>query len=304
MVNISRIDLNLFVVFNAIYTAGGISRASAELKLTQSAISHALARLRKLLNDPLFVRQGNEMVPTPLANEIIASVRRALREIEDSLNQLHSFEPATSSKQFKIGLRSSVEAVIFPLLVHRIRSQAPNVEVISLHHNRDALQSHLATGDMDIVLDALLPRIQNVSYLKLGGGKLVVACRHDHPRVTDALDLATYLELDHILSTSRSHGQGIEDIALHKLGFHRRIKIRCQHYWTACQLAAGSDLVVTLPEGYAHSINAKLGNRIVPFPLDVPAYDLYLYWHASAEADPANRWLREQILATHRETLA
>lgn len=303
MVNISRVDLNLFVVFDAIYTEGGISRASAELKLTQSAISHALARLRELLKDPLFVRQGNAMVPTQLANELIAPVRRALREIEGSLNQLNSFDPATSRKQFKIGLRSSVEAVMFPLLVQRIRAQAPDVELVSLHHDRDTLQGQLATGDVDIILDALLPRIQNVSFLRLGWGRLVVACRQDHPRVTEALDLATYLELDHVLATSRRRGRGIEDVALHKLGYQRRVKVRCQHYWTACQLVAGSDLIATLPEQFARSINDRLGNRVVPFPLDVPAYDLYVYWHASAEADPANRWLREQIIATHRDAL-
>lgn len=303
MVNISRVDLNLFVVFDAIYTEGGITRASDTLKLTQPAISHALARLRDLLKDPLFVRQGHEMVPTPLANELIGPVRRALREIEGSLNQLNSFDPETSRKQFKIGLRTIVEAATFPLLVQRVQATAPGVEVVSLHHDRETLQSQLATGAMDVILDVLLPRIQNVSYQQLGGGKLVVACRHDHPRVSDQLDLATYLDLDHVLSTSRRRGQGVEDIALHKLGYQRRVKVRCQHYWTACKLAAGSDMVVTMPERYARAINGPLGNRVVPFPLDVPSYDLYLYWHSSAESDPANRWLREQIIASHRESL-
>lgn len=88
MINISRIDLNLFVVFDAIYTEGGITRASAILKLTQPAVSHALARPRTLVDDPLFVRQGHSMSPTPVAHELIGPVRRAIAEIEVSLNQL------------------------------------------------------------------------------------------------------------------------------------------------------------------------------------------------------------------------
>ncbi|KQW40121.1 LysR family transcriptional regulator [Rhizobacter sp. Root404] len=302
VVNVSRVDLNLFVVLDAIYTEGGITRASERLNLTQPAISHALARLRELVDDPLFVREGHAMVPTPAAHALIGPVRRALKEIEGSLNRLKQFDPATSTRAFRIGMRHIVESATLPALAQRLRAQAPHVQIVSAHHDRDALHGALATGELDAVIDVLLPRVQHVSYQLLAGGRMVVAVRAGHPRVGDTLDLATYLEVEHVMTSSRRSGPGLEDLALQRLGHERRVAVRCQHHWTACQLVASSDLLLTMPERYAGSANAALGNRLLPFPLATPANDLYLYWHANADAEPGNRWLREQIrncLADH-----
>jgi DNA-binding transcriptional LysR family regulator len=297
VVNVSRVDLNLFVVLDAIYTEGGITRASERLNLTQPAISHALARLRELVDDPLFVREGHAMVPTPAAHALIGPVRRALKEIEGSLNQLKQFDPGTSTRAFRIGMRHIVESATLPALAQRLRAHAPQVQIASAHHDRDALHGALATGELDAVIDVLLPRVQHVSYQQLAGGGMVVAVRAGHPHVGGTLDLATYLEMEHVMTSSRRSGPGLEDLALQRLGHERRVAVRCQHHWTACQLVACSDLLLTMPERYAGSANAALGNRLLPFPLATPANDLYLYWHANADAEPGNRWLREQIRA-------
>jgi DNA-binding transcriptional LysR family regulator len=297
MVNVSRIDLNLFVVLDAIYTEGGITRASERLALTQPAISHALARLRELVGDPLFVREGHAMVPTAAAHALIGPVRRALKEIEGSLNQLQAFDPATSTRAFRIGMRHIVESAALPDLALRVRAAAPQVQLAAVHHDRDALHGALATGELDAVVDVLLPRAPHVSYQLLAGGKLVVAVRAGHPAVGASLDLPTYLALDHVMTSSRRSGPGLEDLALQRLGHERRVAVRCQHHWTACQLVASSDLLLTMPERYAGTANAVLGNRLLPFPIEAAASDLYLYWHANADAEPGNRWLREQIRA-------
>lgn len=297
VVNVSRVDLNLFVVLDAIYTEGGITRASERLNLTQPAISHALARLRELVGDPLFVREGHTMMPTAAAHALIGPVRRALKEIEGSLNQLQHFDPATSTRSFRIGMRHVVESATLPELALRVRAQAPHVSLAAVHHDRDALHGALATGELDAAIDVLLPRVPQVSYERLAGGKMVVAVRADHPRVRDTLDLATYLALDHVMTSSRRSGPGLEDLALQRLGHERRVVVRCQHHWTACQLVASSDLLLTMPERYAGTANAVLGNRLLPFPVAAAANDLYLYWHANADAEPGNRWLREQMRA-------
>jgi DNA-binding transcriptional LysR family regulator len=303
VVNVSRVDLNLFVVLDAIYTEGGITRASEHLNLTQPAISHALSRLRELVDDPLFVREGHAMVPTAAAHALIGPVRRALKEIEGSLNQLKRFEAATSTRRFRIGMRHIVESAALPDLARRIRAQAPQVQLAAVHHDRDALHGALATGELDAVIDVLLPRVPHVSYQRLAGGRMVVAMRADHPRVGASLDLPTYLELEHVMTSSRRTGPGLEDLALQRLGHERRVVVRCQHHWTACQLVASSDLLLTMPGRYAGSANAALGNRLLPFPLDMPANDLYLYWHANAEEEPGNHWLRAQIRACLSDAL-
>ncbi|MCW7541388.1 LysR family transcriptional regulator [Aquabacterium sp. A7-Y] len=301
MVNITRIDLNLFVVLDAIYTEGGITRASERLSLTQPAISHALARLREMLNDPLFVREGHRMVPTALTHELIGPVRRALKEIESSLNQLNHFDPASCSKTFTVGVRHIVESATIPALTARIRAVAPHVGIAAMHHDRNALHSALASGELDVAIDALLPRAPGVSFRLLGGSRFIVAARAGHPRVRDALSLDEYLQLEHVLATSRKSGPGMEDMALQRLGLERKLVARCQHYWTACQMVAMTDLVLTMPERYAATANAALNNQLLPFPLDVAGPDVYLYWHENAENDPTNRWLREQVVACFAE---
>ena len=90
----------------------------------------------------------------------------------------------------------------------------------------------------------------------------------------------------------------MEDMELSRLGFQRRIKLRCQHYWTACKVVSSSNLLLTMPERYARSTNEPLANQLIPFPIDMTARDIFLYWHASAENDQANRWLRENIIAS------
>src|ERR1700712_332475 len=117
MMHISRVDLNLFIVFEAIYAEGSVTRASLKLNLTQPAISHALGRLRVMFDDPLFVRQGHLMVSTPLARSIIEPVRQSLRGFEVTLNKLNRFEPASTEKEFTLALRDVLESTVLPPLM-------------------------------------------------------------------------------------------------------------------------------------------------------------------------------------------
>ncbi|HEU0204237.1 MAG TPA: LysR family transcriptional regulator, partial [Burkholderiaceae bacterium] len=144
-------------MLDAIYTERGITRASERLNLTQPAVSHALARLRELLDDPLFVRDGKVMIPTATAHELIEPVRRALSEIESSLNRLQRFDPAVSTRHFKIGMRHVVESAGVPELMRRLRAEAPGVQLTTLLNERQTLGSALASGELDAALDMLLP---------------------------------------------------------------------------------------------------------------------------------------------------
>ncbi len=298
MKNISRIDLNLFVVFDAIYTEASITRASEVLALSQPAVSHALARLRTLVDDPLFVRTGHTMQPTPVARELISPVRRAIAEIDGSLRQLSAFDPGTSRREFTIGMRSIVESTAIPDLMQQISGSAPGIQVSAVHHSRTDFQSDLTSGALAAVVDVLLPLTHDIHNLRLVGGAMVVVARNDHPVVQGHISLQTYLAQEHVLASSRKTGPGIEDMELSRLGYQRRVKLRCQHYWTACKVVSGSDLLFTMPERYARATNGPLGNQLIPFPMEVSAHDIFLYWHASAEHDQANRWLRNNIIAT------
>jgi DNA-binding transcriptional LysR family regulator len=294
-VHIRGIDLNLLVVLDAIITEGGITRAAGKLNLTQPAISHALGRLRILFDDPLFVRDGRTMRATPMARSLAGPVRRALRGLEVMLTETESFDPATSQRRFTIGVRDVFEATLLPPLMRAVQRVAPRVEVAALMVGRSELEAEMAAGRLDAALDVRWPMSEAVRRQRIAEERLVVIMRRRHPVVKGSLDLDGYLAQEHIAVSSRRSGQGPVDQELARLGLRRHVRLRCQHYFAACRVAAMTNLLLTMPEQYARIVNRNLPNRVLPLPLAMPPLDAYLYWHADADRDPANRWLREQL---------
>ncbi len=295
--HISRIDLNLFVVLDAIYREGNITRASQALKLSQPALSHALGRLRELLKDPLFVRQGSTMAPTPLTRHLIGPVRQALQTLELSVQENQRFDPGQTRRTFHLGLRDLLEVTILPAFIRTLQDQAPGIDVASVRTERRTLEADLASGTLDLVLDIPLPASDSIRQRQVSQDRLIVVSRADHPAIPDELTLEIYLDQTHVLVSSRRQGRGLEDFELNWAGHRRQIGLRCQHYFAACRVVSQTDWLLTMPEQYARITNAQFGNRIYPFPLPTQSLDVHLYWHANVDHDPANQWLREQCIA-------
>ena len=296
MRRLARFDLNLLQVFDAIYAKGGVSAAARHLNLSQPAISHALAKLRDAFDDPLFVRQGNKLVPTPAARAIAGPVREALRGLDAALDAAVFFDPAQSTREFRIGVRLSGEMPRFASLVARVRSEAPHVALASVTFRRRDLVMALANADLDLALDVSLPANDRLSRHYLGTEPLVVVARKGHPRVDGAIDLDTYLALDHVVATARPYGPGIEDMALDRMGLVRRVAVRCQHAITAWQIIATSDMLFALPRSHAAVLDAVWPMQLLALPLPIEPGGSYLYWHQAAEADPGLAWLRAIIV--------
>ena len=296
MRRLARFDLNLLQIFDAIHSKGGVSAAARHLNLSQPAISHALAKLRDAFDDPLFVRQGNKLVPTPAARAIAGPVREALRGLDAALDAAASFDPVQSTREFRIGVRLSGEMPRFSSLVSRIFAEAPHVALASVTFRRRDLVTALANGDLDLALDVALPTDERLCRHFLGTEPLVVVARKGHPRVDGAIDLDTYLALDHVVATARPHGPGIEDMALERMGLGRRVAVRCQHAITAWQIIAGSDMLYSLPRSHAEVLDAVWPMQLLDLPLPVDRGGTYLYWHQAAQADPALEWLRRIII--------
>lgn len=293
--HISRIDLNLLVVLDAIFAEGGITKASHKLNLTQPAVSHALGRLRDVFGDPLFVRDGRNLAPTPFARNLIGPVRQSLRGIEIALAEVEHFDPATSKRKFTIGVRDFLEARALPPLMNRISALAPSVDIAAIHVERRVLEGELASGRLDAALDIWLAPPDYIQRARVIDDGFVVLVRQDHPLAQGSIDLDSYLALDHVLVSARTTGPGLEDIELARLGLSRHVRLRCQHYFAGCRVVSQTDLALTMTEHYARIANEQFGNQLLPFPLESPGLDAYLYWHANVENDPANRWLRAQI---------
>jgi DNA-binding transcriptional LysR family regulator len=297
MMHISRVDLNLFIVFEAIYAEGSVTRASLKLNLTQPAISHALGRLRVMFDDPLFVRQGHLMVSTPLARSIIEPVRHSLRGFEVTLNKLNRFDPASTEKEFTLALRDVLESTVLPPLMVALEHDAPHARVAAVQVDRRELESELQAGTLDCAIDVLLPLAPDIRHARILADRTLVVARRGHPRLQGDITLDQYLAEEHILASSRRKGPGIEDFELSRIGMQRKVRLRCQHYFAACRVVSQTDLLLTMPERYARVANQQFDNQLLPLPLEMPAWDVYLYWHANVEDDPANKWLRERLTA-------
>lgn len=298
---INRIDLNLLIAFDAIFTEGGITRAAEKMHLSQPAVSHALARLRELFDDPLFERDGRKMVPTPKARGLIGTVQRSLRDLQIMFNDLERFDPATSEKTFTVGMRDLLEAGVLPELASQLVTTAPHIDVSSVRLTRPELEAELAAGVLDVALDVLQPVSDAIHVRRVAQDRMVVVARQGHPHIGKKFTLEQYLSQSHIQISSRRSGQSFEDVELSRLGIHRRIRIRCQNAYAAFRILSETDLLLTIAENYARSLAPLFNAQIVPLPLDTAPFDAYLYWHSNVDNDPGNMWLRECIQAIYRD---
>ncbi|MCY1408539.1 PCP degradation transcriptional activation protein [compost metagenome] len=256
-------------------------------------MSNALARLRETFNDPLFVRTAQGMVPTPMAQNIIGPVRNALSLLRVSVQESRIFNPLQANKTFRISMTDLTEAVILPPLFQRLRRQAPTVVIESFLCKRRETTKELAAGRLDFAVDAPLNTDPQVRHVKLMQDHYVCAMRKGHPLNKEKISLDEYLGMTHIHISSRRNGLGYVDLALGKMGLQRKVALRSQHYLMASQVLQQTDMVMTVPERFAR----RHGLDFVSLPVkDVPPVETHLYWHESTDQDPANRWMREQMI--------
>ncbi|GGI95678.1 LysR family transcriptional regulator [Halopseudomonas pertucinogena] len=292
--NLSKVDLNLFIVFDAIYTEANLTRAGQIVGITQPAVSNALARLRDTFNDPLFVRTAQGMVPTPMAQNIITPVRQALQLLRVSVQESRSFNPTEANKTYRISMTDLTEAVILPHLAGRIRRLAPNINIDSFLTRRRETTKELAAGRLDFAIDAPLNTDPQVRHVRLFEDRYVCIMRKGHPLAgKESITLDDYLAQSHIHISSRRNGLGHVDLALGKMGIQRRVMLRSQHYQMAPLVLESTDMVMTVNERFARRHNLHW----VELPIeDIPPIQTHLFWHESTDQDPANRWMREQII--------
>lgn len=285
-------DLNLLNVFATIYREQNLSRAAEQLFLTQSAVSHNLRKLREHFNDPLFVRDGRTMRPTPLAQRLAPQLQQSLSELQALASPADSFDPSSSQRHFVIGARDAMESLLLVRLVKAIGEVAPHVKLSSVKLDRSNMARDLARGRLDFALDVPVPVGPDVSYAATVNDDFCVVAAHQHAYVQKP-NLKTYLQSNHIAVSARPSGPTIVDFALQKLGHQRRVQLRCQHYHAACAVAADTPLLVTLPKGIAAQMHNPEKTTLLPLPLKMAAIELHLYWHSSSDGDPGNQWLRE-----------
>jgi DNA-binding transcriptional LysR family regulator len=305
MIDIRRMDLNLLVAFEAIYEEGSVTQASERLHLTQSALSHALSRLRELFDDPLFERRGNVIAPTNMARHLIGPVQSALGLLERSINQVYPAGQDKARRRLNIGLLLSTYGVSFlPQLMMRMDKTAP-YEISISHYAFGKLESSLASGKIDVAIQFEFPHSSQVRSALLSREALGIMARKNHPLAEREMDLETYLGQYHVVVAPYERDANLVDMEFQRLGLERKIALRCQDYWTACKTVESTDLLLTATRSTLSRMRESFpDNHLMKLPADLhtpEAMNICLYWHESAEMDPDILWLREALLSVFEQ---
>jgi DNA-binding transcriptional LysR family regulator len=256
-------------------------------------VSNALARLRALFGDPLFVRSGSGVTPTPAAQALIGPVREALAKLRSGLDQGKGFDPRTSERTFHIAVRDAASSSLMPVLAARIERAAPGVRIQCHQVDRSEIPAELASGRLDFAIDIPMLQRPDLDSAALYSDRLVCALRRDHPKAKRKLTLETFVGLRHLAVSSRRSGRTLLDEVLSRAGERVRPVMRLPHYQPAFHVVMSSDLALVAPLSLARRYDVAL--RDLPF--EAASLDLLLFWRRDAADEPALRWARGELIA-------
>jgi len=296
--NVHDIDLNLLRVFDAVLHEKGVTPAAARLGLTQPAVSNALARLRKVFGDALFVRTPRGVDATPFARELAEPVRQALALLESALAHGPGFDPATSTRAFRFYMSDLGQIEFLPPLVERVQRDAPGVRLEAVALEVDDIADALAAGALDVAIGFLPGLAAPVRRQALFRDPYLCLMRADHP--IKALTKKKFLEASHALVIYRGGHRVIEE-ALERAGAARRIALRVPHFTVVPMVLERTDLILTLPARVARVYESRGNLRTLPPPVAIPPAEVALHWHERFEQDPGNRWLRELMVELYSD---
>jgi DNA-binding transcriptional LysR family regulator len=290
-----RIDLNLLVLFEAIFRARNLTAAGKGLGLSQPAMSHALSRLRWVFKDPLFVRAPRGLEPTPLAEEIAPSVSEGLATIRTGFERKR-FDPATSSRIFNIAMADLSEFTHLPRVLRALRS-APGVRIRTVELTPPERRVALAEGRVDLALgNDPAERPLRGELVGEHGYKTVV--RTGHPAIRNRLTLAQFRNASHLLvmpAGGAKHGEVIEK-ALRSARVGAEITVTIGNFFSAAAIIPQTDLIATVTPGVARAMAQMASIRMFEPPIALPRARIYLWWHERYHRDPGVAWLREIYL--------
>jgi DNA-binding transcriptional LysR family regulator len=301
--NLSSVDLNLLAAFNALARERNVTLAANRIGLSQPAMSNALARLRKLFNDPLFVRTVAGMQPTPYAQQLEDPIARACELLEAALRIDAGFDPATTTrKTFTFYLSEIGEVVFLPKILLGLQERAPGISVKVSRVPERGPQAAMEAGEVDLAI-GIFPSLKAGFYQqRLYGDRFVcIARRGRSPRKT-ALSLEDYIGAGHavVASTGTGHDTAVERI-LWKQRLHRRIAVTVPHFMALPTIVAQTDAIATIPSRMAAALSGYASIEVLEAPVRFPRMEIRQHWHERFHHDAANRWLRELMVELLKE---
>jgi len=290
-----RFDLNLVRVFLAIAKHRSVTAAGMELGLTQSTVSHSLARLRELCNDPLFVRTSTGMLLTPSAHAMLEPLGSALAMMRTSIQGGSNFDPSTTTRCFNLLLSDIGQLIYLPIISNYLARNAPRLSLKVLHLRIDAYREALTNGEADFAIGHL-PGLQGgFRQISLFQDPYVCMLRADHPLIQDKITMTQYLDASHIVVEPPGRGPGLVEQALSRSKRKRNVALSMPHFFAAPLILRNSDYLLTAPNFARFALSDLHNIRVVPLPFRVMKLSIKVLWHERMHLDPGHRWLRAAI---------
>jgi DNA-binding transcriptional LysR family regulator len=296
MFNLRSLDLNLLTVFEAIYELGNVSGAADRLALSQSAASHALARLREACRDDLFVRARQGLSPTPVAAEMYPAIKQALDGLRATLAEASGFDPGTSQRRFRISIPHPMGPFYSLALRSAVAAAAPTVMLTFDTVSRPLdLEEGLRDGIVDLAVDWLPVQLDPFVNRKLFDDRLVLLARRGHPSVDGGITMENLLQAEFVTIHHRREIEHAPMAIRELLELGIRETVHVSELLEIPTLVASTDLVGIFAASMGPLMEQRLGLRVLSLPLELPSVPIYMVWHETRRHDPAHRWLREVV---------
>ena len=290
--DIRKIDLNLLVLFDVMIEQRSVTLASEALGLSQPATSAALSRLRAVFGDPLFVKTGAYMEPTPRAQQLAGPIRGVISTIRNEILQASNFDPASTEQTFNLIMPDIAEVILMPKLLAALRTLAPHAKLKVTSMPRLAAAEALENGSADLAL-GYFPDLKRSGFFqqRLFKHRYVAIARRDHPQFAEGISEQDYFSAVHAVVSPQGREHGV-DLFLNAQHQKRHIGIELSHFMSLFAIIANTDYVATVPSDLAHLFESHTAIRALELPIAIPEVEIHQFWHQRVHKDEANTWLR------------
>ncbi|MEP5732411.1 MAG: LysR family transcriptional regulator [Sulfitobacter sp.] len=300
--DLRKLDLNLLVIFEAVYSAGNISKAAKLLNVSQPTISNALTRLRDAIGDPLFVRKGRGVAPTLRATSMIGPVRDALQMIQSGVSEEQSFDPATTARHFRIVVLDMLEPLLMPPVVRAVeKHRAVTLEMLPVLNF--PIAEGLSDGSLDLVISTFDPQLEDIECRQVGAARIVVVARKGHPDIQGEVTREHLSNIGHLALVPKLRAMSRVDEALQFAQIKRHIVYTVTKFWSFPHTLATTDLIAMMPGDFAAQAARYYPLELYPTPFEFPEQKIYMIWKKSKDRDVGHAWLRQKIADAYNEPM-
>ncbi len=299
-----RYDLNLLPIFVALMEERSVTRAADRMGITQPALSNALARLRVMMKDQLFIRERYGVQPTPIALELAPVIAEALATLDDAVLGQQQFDPAQAERVLTIAPNGYVEFVLVPAIVARLETAAPGIKLRLTPYGNDLGETGVISGTTALVLGRVVDPPDNLVVQHLMDEGLSCVVRADHPQIGDRISRKLYERLKHvnIVPPGRMRAGLYQALAEQRL--RREVAISVTNFFAVAEMVAVTDYCATLPKLICRRLAHDPRLRVLPAPVDLGTFPVEMAWHMRYRHDAAHRWLRALIVKVTAEVMA